>query len=174
MDAAAHSSIIQGQNPGYRVGRHGAPRVLPEGKPRGVGRSSRSGAGARSSSSVPRAAVSVLGERGRPSLSERKSGHQVGLGIRHEGFVRNTAPEVSGHALPVPSIARSRARGLWLAPKRSMPHAEPGAEATRVKNEGAFPFADARTYRVEEGSDEDTFCHLPIPRGTGKVVGSLG
>jgi len=55
-----------------------------------------------------------------------------------------------------------------------MLHAGPVAEATRVKNEGAFPFADARTYRVEEGSDEDTFCHLPIPRGIGKVVGSLG
>lgn len=55
-----------------------------------------------------------------------------------------------------------------------MPHAGPGAEATPVKNEGAFPFADARTYRVEEGSDDDTFCHVPFPRGTGSVVGSLG
>lgn len=51
-----------------------------------------------------------------------------------------------------------------------MPHARPATEAARVKNEGAFPFADARTYRVEEGSDDDTFCHLT----PGKVVGSLG
>lgn len=30
------------------------------------------------------------------------------------------------------------------------------SKATRVKNEGAFPFVDARTARIEEGSDDDT------------------
>lgn len=30
------------------------------------------------------------------------------------------------------------------------------SEATRVKNEGAFPFVDARTARMEEGSDDVT------------------
>jgi len=29
-----------------------------------------------------------------------------------------------------------------------------GTKATQVKNEGAFPPADARTYRLEEGCDE--------------------
>jgi hypothetical protein len=32
-----------------------------------------------------------------------------------------------------------------------------GTKATQVKNEGAFPPADARTYRLEEGCDERRF-----------------
>ena len=45
-----------------------------------------------------------------------------------------------------------------------------GAKAARVKNRGAFPHADARTYRLEEGSDEATL----MPPHTGGVVGSPG
>jgi hypothetical protein len=44
-----------------------------------------------------------------------------------------------------------------------------GAKATGVKNKGAFPPADARTYRLEEGSDEAAL----MPPHTGGVVGSL-
>jgi hypothetical protein len=39
-----------------------------------------------------------------------------------------------------------------------------------VKNRGAFPHADARTYRLEEGSDEATL----MPPHTGGAVGSPG
>lgn len=42
-------------------------------------------------------------------------GHHVGLGIRHEGFVRTTAPEVSGHALPVFSCEEQGSRSLARA-----------------------------------------------------------
>ena len=45
-----------------------------------------------------------------------------------------------------------------------------GAKAARVKNRGAFPHADARTYRLEEGSDEATL----MPPHTGGAVGSPG
>jgi hypothetical protein len=50
-----------------------------------------------------------------------------------------------------------------------MPRAEMGPSATGVKNEGAFPPADARTCRPEEGSDERSW----MPPHTGEVVGSL-
>jgi hypothetical protein len=45
-----------------------------------------------------------------------------------------------------------------------------GTKATRVKNEGAFPPADARTYRPEEGSDDDS---LMPPRAKERWMGSL-
>lgn len=54
-------------------------------------------------------------------------------------------------------------------PNRLMPRAEMRTSATGVKNEGAFPPADARTYRPEEGSDE---CSL-MPPQAGEVEGSL-
>lgn len=54
-------------------------------------------------------------------------------------------------------------------PNRLMPRAEMRPSATGVKNEGAFPPADARTYRPEEGSDG---CSL-VPPHTGEVEGSL-
>jgi hypothetical protein len=109
MDAAGRSSIIPGENPGYWAVYHGAPDRL-SGRSGEVGRSSRLGAGARSSSSVPRAIASVLGERGRLSLRKEHAGSQVGSETGMAGFVRTTASEVSGHALPVPSI-----RGAGLA-----------------------------------------------------------
>lgn len=52
-------------------------------------------------------------------------------------------------------------------PNLHKPRAEVGAKATRVKNEGAFPPADARTYRSEEGSDEVTLMPPPHRRGGG-------
>jgi len=42
-----------------------------------------------------------------------------------------------------------------------------GTKATPVKNEGAFPPADARTYCPEEGSDDDTFDATSRRRGGG-------
>lgn len=54
-------------------------------------------------------------------------------------------------------------------PNRLMPRAEMGPSATGVKNDGAFPPADARTYRPEEGSDG---CSL-MPPQAGEVEGSL-
>jgi hypothetical protein len=54
-------------------------------------------------------------------------------------------------------------------PSRFMPLAVAGAEAARVNNRGAFPPADARTLRLEEGSDEATL----MPPHTGGAVGSL-
>jgi hypothetical protein len=97
-----------------------------------AGMVSRLVAGARSSSSVPRAAPSVLDERGRPFLCEEESppnhtrgGRHVGLGIRLTGFVRNTATEVSGRALP---LHPTRGSGLAVPGsrrKRSIPHARP-------------------------------------------------
>jgi len=50
-----------------------------------------------------------------------------------------------------------------------MPRAETAASATGVNNEGAFPPADARTDRPEEGSDDDSW----MPPRAGEVVGSL-
>jgi len=85
-------------------------------------------------------------------------------------LVRITASEVFLRALLLHSTRGRRRSGLWLAPKRSMPHARRDAQATPVKNEGASPHTDARTDRVEEGSDDVTFCHL----APAKVVGSLG
>lgn len=55
-------------------------------------------------------------------------------------------------------------------PSRFTPLATMGAKAARVKNRGAFPPADARTYRLEEGSDEATL----MPPHTGGAVGSPG
>jgi hypothetical protein len=53
-----------------------------------------------------------------------------------------------------------------------------GTKATLVKNEGAFPFADARTYRLEEGSDDETFDATSRRRGGGltrlKYIGFAG
>jgi hypothetical protein len=43
------------------------------------------------------------------------------------------------------------------------------SEAARVNNGGAFPFADARTDRSEEGSDDGTL----MSPCDGMVVGSL-
>lgn len=54
-------------------------------------------------------------------------------------------------------------------PNRLMPRAEMGPSATGVKNEGAFPPTDARTYRPEEGSDECSW----MPPHAGEVEGSL-
>jgi hypothetical protein len=42
-----------------------------------------------------------------------------------------------------------------------------GTKATCVKNKGAFPPADARTYCPEEGSDDDTFDATSRRRGGG-------
>jgi hypothetical protein len=51
------------------------------------------------------------------------------------------------------------------------PHAARSSrvQATRVKNKGAFPPADARTYRPEEGSDAPTV----DAASTGEAAGSL-
>jgi hypothetical protein len=65
--------------------------------------------------------------------------------------------------------ATARAHGD-LDPDRECPHAEPRTKAARVNNGGAFPPADARTYRPEEGSDDETFDATPQ---SGEVVGSL-
>jgi len=83
-------------------------------------------------------------------------------------IVRHNAPEVSGRALPLHSMGGRGLSGLWLAPKANHAARTTYAEATRVKNEGASPCTDARTYRVEEGSDDATFCHPPVPRVPGR------
>lgn len=73
---------------------------------------------------------------------------------------------LSPRALPERSELVAPEPGI---PSRFMPHAAMGAEAARVKNGGVFFFADARTYRLEEGSDEATL----MPPQTGGAVGSL-
>jgi hypothetical protein len=133
-DAAA-TYKSQGQNLGMVAvtalcnGKYLLTKVLVA---RRAGMVSRLVAGARSSSSVPRAALSVLDERGRPFFCEEESppnhtrgGRHVGLGIRLTGFVRNTATEVSGRAL---LLHPTRGRGLAVPGsrrKRSIPHARP-------------------------------------------------
>ena len=84
-----------------------------------------------------------------------------------------------------PRLGQAHLRYTWMAcellhrstpvateerrPNRLMPRAEMCPSATGVKNEGAFPPADARTYRPEEGSDG---CSL-MPPQAGEVEGSL-
>lgn len=129
-----------------------------------AGMSSRLGAGVCSSSSVPRAAVGALNERGppislrreAPSNKIRGAGSRVGLGIRHDRLRSYHRVRGARSCVPPPLHARARSRGPWLAPKRSIPLARSDTEAALVKNEGASPRTDARTDRVEEGSDDAT------------------
>jgi hypothetical protein len=81
-----------------------------------------------------------------------ESGSESGM----TGFARTTASEVPGRAFLRPSIARARSRGPWLAPKAIHTARASDTEAALVKNEGASPLTDARTDRVEEGSDDAT------------------
>jgi hypothetical protein len=153
-DAAAPS-----KNQGQNLGMGGCHGLLLTKR---VGMSSRLGAGACSSSSVPRTAAGALDDRGRPFLCEEKppptkyegraveSGSESGM----TGFARTTASEVLARAFLRPSRARSR--GPWLAPKAIQTARAFDTEAALVKNEGASPLTDARTDRVEEGSDDAT------------------
>jgi hypothetical protein len=92
-----------------------------------------------------------------------------GARVRDPAFGQSV-PEVSKRASashPTRCEAARAAEGRTHRLSRS--HALDGTEAARVKNEGAFPPADARTYRPEEGTDDGRRCHLV----TGEVVGSL-
>lgn len=71
------------------------------------------------------------------------------------GFVRTTASEVPGRAFPLHSCEGAGSRSMARAEAIHTARAA-DAEATLVKNEGASPFTDARTDRVEEGSDDAT------------------
>lgn len=81
-----------------------------------------------------------------------ESGSESGM----TGFARTTASEVPGRAFLRPCHARARSRGPWLAPKAIHTARASDTEAALVKNEGASPLTDARTDRVEEGSDDAT------------------
>jgi len=113
--------------PLFQADRNGCGSSLfnhPRPKPRILGgrsrRSSSQGEGSRQVLETRRGSAFVVvrtpggserTRRARSSVPPRGAcRHRVGLGIRHEGFVRYTASEVSGHALPVFSI-----RGAGLA-----------------------------------------------------------
>jgi hypothetical protein len=135
-----------------------------------TGRSSRLDAGARSSSSVPRAIASVLGERGRLSLRKEHAGSRVGSEPGMTGFVRITASEVSGHALPVPSTCEEQG-------SRSLARAE-AIHAARTTRRRSRPSEERRCLplcgraNVPRGGRKRRR-HV-LPPCTGKVVGSLG
>jgi hypothetical protein len=73
---------------------------------------SRLGAGARSSSSVPRATVGVLSERGRSSSRRNKRGRAVTSDSEADMtyLVRTTASEAFGRALLLHSTRRGKAQ----------------------------------------------------------------
>jgi hypothetical protein len=81
-----------------------------------------------------------------------ESGSESGM----TGFARTTASEVPGRAFLRHSMRAARSRGPWLAPKAIHTARASDTEAALVKNEGASPLMDARTDRVEEGSDDAT------------------
>jgi hypothetical protein len=109
------------------------------------------------SSSVHGRTPVVCGRVHRVWVESRDSPRRVG--DRREAHARQAVPAVSIQAF---SEAHPQSRGgrrRHAAPEsgdRTLSSSTPtmGAKATRVKNEGAFPPAAARTDRPEEGSDD--------------------
>jgi hypothetical protein len=120
-----------------------------------AGLNSRLGARERLLSSVPPGSEGVLNLRGclRAAASGSESGTADFVCVKRvrSGFTNVPTPPLWGRWAPW---------SLGSLPKRTMPHVRKVAEATRVKNEGAYPHRNARTYPTEAGSDDVTFCHL--------------
>jgi hypothetical protein len=147
-----------------------------------VGMSSRLGAGACSSSSVPRAAAGVLSELGRPFLCEEEppptkyegraveSGSESGM----TGFARTTASEVPGRRVPPPLVPPCEGEGEV---SRSMARAESDPYRTRVRHRSR-PSEERRCLpphgRANGPCGGRKRRRYVMPPCTGKVVGSLG
>jgi len=167
-DAAVRSSIIQGQNLGYWAGCHGVPDRLSgrDGESAGPRESARERVRCRPYPGRPRAcSTSEVVCPSARSMQAVTSGSETGM----TGFVRTTASEVFGHALPVSSWeergSRSLARAEAIHAARTTGHRSRPSEERRC-----LPLC-GRANVPRRGRKRRR--HV-LPPCTGKVVGSLG